>query len=100
MMKWITLLLQQNLWGNIFSFQNEFPAINFYNLFLVCLGFLHFHTLLIDSVIVYLARPVRWGDQDSLWPVNPSALTAEPSTRTTELAEPKKDHQAPENAPR
>ena len=47
-----------------------------------------------------LIRPVKWGDQVGIWPVNASALKAEPSARTTELAEPKKDYQAPVNAPR
>ena len=57
-----------------------------------------YHSFL--NCVIYLVRPVRWGDQEGLWPLNPSALTAEPSARTTALAEPKKDHQAPENAPR
>lgn len=52
------------------------------------------------SVYMTTFRPYKWGDQGGIWPINPSALTAEPSARTIELATSKKEHLDPDKAPR
>ena len=40
-----------------------------------------------------LRRPtLRWGSQDTLWPISKAALKAKPTNRVVELAQSKKNH--------